>query len=231
MKKHLIIFSLFLLSPFLAQAALMGFEDGNIFNPEVSITEPEYLCFLNNECLKKDGTKTTREALGLSPIPQTAPVSDFPQNTPQTVYVPVYVPETTGQGAVPPTPTPTPSDTTNPIIRYFSLGNHGFNKGEFQVNEPYSSIKLFTAEWNLEKSAYEPTTTELPITVTYYKDQCGPGDIESGGCTLENRVGKDRVNYGELYYITVNADYNGWVFLEAQDNAGNKGLSQVVKLN
>ncbi len=127
-----------------AKAALMGFLDGNIFDTTVSITEPQYICFMNSECLKKDGTVTTRQALGLGSLPQTSGQSPVPQSTPETVYVPVYVPQPAGT-----VETPSSNQTTTPVTTplvfhcqttYFNVGGTYTCSSNKENTEGYNTL-------------------------------------------------------------------------------------------
>ena len=92
MKKYLVL-GLLVFIPFLAKAdtSVFGFMNGNFYDVNGS---PLAICFMDNNCLKSDGTTISLSAfLGLSTsTPQTITVttgSPTPPPQPQVVYVPV----------------------------------------------------------------------------------------------------------------------------------------------
>ena len=91
MKKYIFI-AILMLFPLTTKAStLYGFGNGNYYSDTGTL---QYICFLDNSCLKNDGTETTREALGLSSIATPTSSSVLPSSTPAVVYVPVYLPST-----------------------------------------------------------------------------------------------------------------------------------------
>lgn len=87
------------------------FGDGKGYN---SSGDQLYFCLADGNCYTIEGKFAFQREI------QSAPVSQVPQNTQQTVYVPLYVPQNLGQGAANTptvsevvTPTPTPTQTTS----------------------------------------------------------------------------------------------------------------------
>jgi len=126
-----IIALIILFSPFVVKAeTLMGFLDGSLYGAG---GELKWMCFLDGSCIDKDNNQSTRQALGLSPLPKTTQQTVIAPSTPQYVYVPVYVPApypsaivpsgtpivggaTTESPVITPTSTPASQATNAPII-------------------------------------------------------------------------------------------------------------------
>lgn len=152
MKKFIFLAFLgIIFAPSFAKANLMGFGDGSIFDPSISITEPQFICFLNNECLKKDGTITSRSVLGLAALPETQTTIISTPLVQQVIYLPL---PTSALGNVQPTPTPVVSstpkpviDTTKPKITLFRYNDSYPNPIPVTTNEP-TTAKLYYLDFS-----------------------------------------------------------------------------------
>lgn len=154
MKKYILILVFTLLIPFLAKAnTLVGFSDGNMYDPKTGIWQCLFL--MDGNCYNLEQKVLTTRPLGsITPTP-----SPVPAATPSTVYVPVYIntptpqPVTPATGGVSPTPSPVPpaqiSDKTPPVItkfRYFDSPYYP-NPIEVETNEP-TTAQLYYLDYS-----------------------------------------------------------------------------------